>query len=143
MRIKRTDKSFTVRKKEERKIRYAGKKNNTGNTTGFSPKEKQDMLRQKELSGGGAGRQAAWIQRPYDSDTGRGEVYAGGTGGFYQQEQGKNSVSGNKSLTASGILHVKEQPHVYRQETQRPSAYHENIIKAKETVYPATGKGNI
>ncbi len=134
MRIKRTDKSFTVRKKEERKIRYAGKKNNTGNTTGFSPKEKQDMLRQKELSGGGAGRQAAWIQRPYDSDTGRGEVYAGGTGGFYQQEQGKNSVSGNKSLTASGILHVKEQPHVYRQETQRPSAYHENIIKAKETV---------
>ena len=134
MRIKRTDKSFTVRKKEERKIRYAGKKNHTGNTTGFSPKKKQDMLRQKELSGGGAGRQAAWIQRPYDSDTGRGEVYAGGTGDFYQQEQGKNSVSGSKSLTASGILHVKEQPHVYRQETQRPSAYHENIIKAKETV---------
>ena len=131
MRIKRTDKSFTVRKKEERKIHYAGKKNHTGNTTGFSPKEKQDMLRQKELSDGGAGRQAAWIQRPYDSDTGRGEVYAGD---FYQQEQGKNSVSGNKSLTASGILHVKEQPHVYRQETQRPSAYHENIIKAKETV---------
>lgn len=55
MRIKRTDKSFTVRKKEERKIRYAGKKNNTGNTTGFSPKEKQDMLRQKELSGGEQG----------------------------------------------------------------------------------------
>ncbi len=105
MRIKRTDKNFTVRKKGERQIRYAGKKKPTGNTAGFSPKEKQDMLRQKELPGGG-----------------------------------------------TGILHVKEQPHVYRQEpvfdrklpsagespyrqqTQRPSAYHETIIKTKETV---------
>lgn len=150
MRIKRTDKNFTVRKKGERQIHYAGKKKSTENAAGFSPKEKQDMLRQKELPGGGAGRQAAQI--PYDSDIGRGEIYAGGAGDFYRKEQGKNSVSGNRSLAASGILHVKEQPHVYRQEpvfdrklpsagespyrqqTQRPSFYHETIIKTKETV---------
>ena len=152
MRIKRTDKNFTVRKKEERQIHYAGKKKSTENTAGFSPKEKQDMLRQKELPGGGAGRQATQIQKAYDSDSGRGEVYAGGTGNFYRKEQGKNSASGSRSLAESGILHVKKQPHVYqqepvfdrklpsagespyRQQTQRPSAYHETIIKTKETV---------
>lgn len=152
MRIKRTDKNFTVRKKGERQIRYAGKKKSTENAAGFSTKEKQDMLRQKELPGGGAGRQAAQIQRSCDSDSGRGEAYAGGTGDLYQQEQGKNSVSGSRSLAASGILHVKEQPQAYRQEpvfdrklptaeespfrqeTQRPSSYHETIIKTKETV---------
>ena len=150
MRIKRTDKNFTVRKKEERQIHYAGKKKYTENATGFLPKEKQDMLRQKELSGVGAGRQAAQLQRSCNSDIGREEVYTGGTGDLYRQ--GKNSVSGNRSLAASGILHVKEQPHVYqqepgferrlptagespyRQQTQRPSSYHENIIKTKETV---------
>ena len=152
MRIKRADKNFTVRKKGERQIRYAGKKKSTENAAGFSTKEKQDMLRQKELPGGGAGRQAAQIQRSCDSDSGRGEAYAGGTGDLYQQEQGKNSVSGSRSLAASGILHVKEQPQAYRQEsvfdrklptaeespfrqeTQRPSSYHETIIKTKETV---------
>lgn len=152
MRIKRADKNFTVRKKGERQIHYAGKKKSTGNAAGFSTKEKQDMLRQKELPGGGAGRQAAQIQRSCDSDSGRGEAYAGGTGDLYQQEQGKNSVSGSRSLAASGILHVKEQPQAYRQEpvfdrklptaeespfrqeTQRPSSYHETIIKTKETV---------
>ncbi len=152
MRIKRADKNFTVRKKGERQIHYAGKKKSTENAAGFSTKEKQDMLRQKELPGGGAGRQAAQIQRSCDSDSGRGEAYAGGTGDLYQQEQGKNSVSGSRSLAASGILHVKEQPQAYRQEpvfdrklptaeespfrqeTQRPSSYHETIIKTKETV---------
>ena len=83
MRIKRADKNFTVRKKGERQIHYAGKKKSTENAAGFSPKEKQDMLRQKELPGGGAGRQAAQIQRSCDSDSGRGEVYAGGIGDFY------------------------------------------------------------
>lgn len=150
MRIKRTDKNFTVRKKEERQIHYAGKKKYTENATGFLPKEKQDMLRQKELSGVGAGRQAAQSQRSCNSDIGREEVYTGGTGDFYRQEQGKNSIGGSRRLTASGILHVKEQPQAYRQEpvfdrrlpsaeespyrqqTQRPSSYHENIIKTKE-----------
>lgn len=122
MRIKRTDKNFTVRKKGERQIRYAGKKKSTGNAAGFSPKEKQDMLRQKELPGGGAGRQAAQIQRTCDSDSGRGEIYSGGTGDFYRQEQGFD-----RKLPSAG-----ESP--YRQQTQRPSAYHETIIKTKETV---------
>ena len=122
MRIKRTDKNFTVRKKGERQIRYAGKKKSTGNAAGFSPKEKQDMLRQKELPGGGAGRQAAQIQRTCDSDSGRGEIYSGGTGDFYRQEP-----VFDRKLPSAG-----ESP--YRQQTQRPSAYHETIIKTKETV---------
>lgn len=122
MRIKRTDKNFTVRKKGERQIRYAGKKKSTGNTADFSPKEKQDMLRQKELSVVGAGRQETQIQRAYDSDSGRGEVYAGGTGDFYWQEPGFE-----RRLPSAG-----ESP--YRRQTQRPSAYHETIIKTKETV---------
>ena len=122
MRIKRTDKNFTVRKKGERQSRYAGKKNSTGNAAGYTPKEKQDMLRQKELPGGGAGRQAAQIQRTCDSDSGRGEIYSGGTGDFYRQEQGFD-----RKLPSAG-----ESP--YRQQTQRPSAYHETIIKTKETV---------
>jgi cell wall-associated NlpC family hydrolase len=122
MRIKRTDKNFTVRKKGKRQIRYAGKKKSTENTAGFSPKEKQDMLRQKELPGGGAGRQAAQIQRTCDSDSGRGEIYSGGTGDFYRQEQGFD-----RKLPSAG-----ESP--YRQQTQRPSSYHETIIKTKETV---------
>ncbi len=64
------------------------------------------MLRQKELTGGGTGRQAAQIQRAYDSDIGRGEAYAGGTGDFYRQEQGFD-----RKLPSAG-----ESP--YRQQTQ-------------------------
>lgn len=101
MRIKRTDKNFTVRKKGKRQIRYAGKKKSTENTAGFSPKEKQDMLRQKELPGGGAGRQAAQI--PYDSDIGRGEIYAGGAGDFYRKEQGKTASVETEALQHQGF----------------------------------------
>ena len=122
MRIKRTDKNFTVRKKGERQIRYAGKKKSTENAAGFSLKEKQDMLRQKELPGVGTGGQAAQIQGSCDSDSGRGEVYAGGTGDFYRQEP-----VFDRKLPSAG-----ESP--YRQQTQKPSAYHETIIKTKETV---------
>ena len=103
MRIKRADKNFTVRKKGERQIHYAGKKKSTENAAGFSTKEKQDMLRQKELPGGGAGRQAAQIQRSCDSDSGRGEAYAGGTGDLYQQEQGKTASVEAEALQHQGF----------------------------------------
>ena len=46
MRIKRTDKNFTVRQKADRKIHYAGQgKKYTENTVSFSPKEKLDALK--------------------------------------------------------------------------------------------------
>ena len=52
MRIKRTDRDFTVRQKADRKIHYAGQgKKYTENNANFSPKEKQDAVRQKHLLG--------------------------------------------------------------------------------------------
>ncbi len=64
MRIKRTDKNFTVRRKAGRKIHYAGQgKKYIGNIANFSPKEKQDALRQKNFSRADKGIQAQ-IQRP-------------------------------------------------------------------------------
>ena len=59
MRIKRTDKDFTVRQKAGRKIHYAGQgKKYTGNTTNFSPEEKQGALRQKNNPVAGTGIQS-------------------------------------------------------------------------------------
>ena len=59
MRIKRTDKNFTVRQKADRKIHYAGQgKKYTENTASFSPKEKQDALRQNNLPGAGTDRKS-------------------------------------------------------------------------------------
>ncbi len=64
MRIKRTDKDFAVRQKAGRKIHYAGQgKKYTESTATFSPKEKQDALRQKNFSGADKGIQAQ-IQKP-------------------------------------------------------------------------------
>ena len=52
MRIKRTDKNFTAKKKADRRIHYAGQgKKYTKNTVNLSAKEKQDALRQSGYSG--------------------------------------------------------------------------------------------
>lgn len=111
MRIKRTDKDFTVRQKAGRKIHHAGQgKKYTENTTNFSPKEKQDALRQKNLPGTGTG-----IQGQSSAIRGTGDFRADGTVESYQPEHG-------------------EQPAGNRQQIQRPSAYHENAIKAKVPV---------
>ncbi|WP_286081820.1 C40 family peptidase [Parablautia intestinalis] len=150
MRIKRTDKNFTVRQKAGRKIHYAGQgKKYTGNTASFSPKEKQDALRQKDLSGAGIGIQSKrQIQR--QSNAGRD---ADDTAKSCQQEHG-NSAGGRDGskcgdLDVFGNLHVKRPLQKYRKESvmnqeqpagnrqpeqqqvQRPSAYHENTIKTK------------
>ncbi len=157
MRIKRTDKNFTVRRKAGRKIHYAGQgKKYTVNTSNFSPKEKQDALRQKNFSGAGTGVQTQ-VQRQSDADRNVSDLFTEDTAESYQQEYGNVSGirgrSGNH--TALGNLHVKrpvqgypkesvshrEQPAGNRQagkqqgqQMQRPSAYHENIIKTKEPV---------
>ena len=159
MRIKRTDNNFTVRQKADRKIHYAGQgKKYRENTVGFSPKEKQDALRQKDLSGAGTGIQSkTQIQRQSNAgrdadDTAKSchQEHGNGTGGRNGSKCGELSVFGN--------LHVKRPLQKYRKESvlnqeqpagsrqpeqqqyqrnqvhqaQRPSAYHENTIKTKE-----------
>lgn len=161
MRIKRTDKNFTVRKKADRQIHYAGQgKKYTGNTAGFSPKERQDVLRQKNHPGTGTGIQAkAQNQRRFNTGKDTGDSLADDTVKSYQQEQGDVSGIRGRDYTALGNLHVKRpqqeypkesvsyeeqlsgngQPekqyqHQGQQQIQRPSAYHENTIKTKEPV---------
>ena len=111
MRIKRTDRDFTVRQKAGRKIHYAGQgKKYTENTANFSPKEKQDALRQKNLPGAGTG-----IQGQSNAIRGTGNFRSDDIVDSYQQEHG-------------------EQPAGNGQQIQRPSTHHENTIKAKEPV---------
>ncbi len=163
MRIKRTDKNFTVRQKAGRKIHYAGQgKKYTENTAIFSPKEKQDALRQKNLSGAGTGIQLkTQIQRQPNAGRDAGEFLADDTAKSYQQEHGNSAGGRNGSkcgnLAVFGNLHVKRPLQKYRKESvlnqeqpagsrqpeqqqyqnqgqqvQRPSACHENTIKTKE-----------
>lgn len=151
MRIKRTGKNFTVRQKADRKIHYAGQgKKYTENTANFSPKEKQDVLRQKNILGSGEG-----IQAQSSIGGNIGNSGADNIAKSYQQEHG--NVSGNKvrDYSVPGNLHVKRPLQEYQKESishgekpagnkqaeqqqqqqiQRPSAYHENNIKTKETV---------
>ena len=165
MRIKRTDKNFTVRQKAGRKIHYAGQgKKYTENTASFSPKDKQDALRQKTFPGAGTGIQAkTQIQRQSNAGRDAGEFFADDTAKSCQQEHGNSAGGRNGSkcgdLAVFGNLHVKRPLRKYRRESvlnqeqptgncqpeqhqhqnqgqqvQRPSAYHENTIKTKEPV---------
>ena len=160
MRIKRTDNNFTVRQKAGRKIHYAGQgKKYTENTASFSPKDKQDALRQKNLPGAGTGIQSkTQIQR--QCNTGRD---ADDTAKSCQQGYGNSTDGRNGSkcgdFAVYGNLHVKRPLQKYRKESvmnqeqpagnrqpeqqqhqdqgnqvQRLSAYHENTIKTKEPV---------
>ena len=114
MRIKRTDKDFTVRQKADRKIHYAGQgKKYTESTANFSPKEKQrmtgltrhpyvqqDALKQKNFPGTGTGIQGQIQRQPggnRNTDSG-----AEDTAKSYQQEYGYSA--GGKSGNMSSIL---------------------------------------
>ena len=158
MRIKRTDNNFTVRQKAGRKIHYAGQgKKYTGNTANFSPKDKQDVLRQKNLSGAGTGTQSkTQIQRQSNAgrdadDTAKScqQEYGNSTGGSNGSKCGELSVFGNLHVNRSlqnyqrksvlnqeqpaGSRQPEQQQHQNQgQQVQRPSAYHENTIKTKE-----------
>ena len=158
MRIKRTDKDFTVRQKAGRKIHYAGQgKKYTENTANFSPEEKQGALRQRNIPGVGTGIQSkTQIQR--QTNTGRD---ADDTAKSYHREYGNivggrnGSKCGNSAVL--GNLHVKRPLQEYRKESalnekppagssqisqrqyqgeqiHRPSSYHETAIKTKEPV---------
>ena len=120
MRIKRTDKDFTVRRKADRKIHYAGQgKKYTENTANFSPKEKQDALKQKNFPGTGTGIQGQ-IQRQSGSNRNT-DSGADDTAKFYQQEYGSSAggKSGNRSgdLAVYGNLHVRKPFQKYRKES--------------------------
>ena len=118
MRIKRTDNNFTVRQKADRKIHYAGQgKKYTENTASFSPKDKQDALRQKNLSGAGTGIQVrTQIQR--QPNAGRD---ADDTAKSCQQEYGNSTGGRNGSkcgeLAVFGNLHVKRPLQKYQKES--------------------------
>ena len=147
MRIKRTDKNFAVRRKADRKIHYAGQgKKYTENTANCSPKEKQDAVRQKNLPGAGTGIRAQ-VQGQSNAGMDAGDFFSDETAKSYQQEYGNVSRIKSKDYVVLGNLHVKRplqehqkesvpqgrQPEQHHQ-VQRPSAYHENTIKTKETV---------
>ena len=123
MRIKRTDKNFTVRQKADRKIHYAGQgKKYTENTANFSPKEKQDAIWQKNLSGAGTGIQLkTQIQRQSNAGRDAGEFFADDTAKSCQQEHGNSAGGRNRSkcgeLAVFGNLHVKRPLQKYRKES--------------------------
>lgn len=157
--IKRTDRDFTVRKKADRQIHYAGQgKKHAENTANFSPKEKQDVLQQKNLPGAVTGVKAQ-IRRQSNASSGVGDFLADDAAQSYQQKQGNGSRNRSRDYTALGNLHVKKPlqgyqkesvphgeqlsgngqteqqcQHQGQQQVQRPSAYHENTIKTKEPV---------
>lgn len=166
MRIKRTDKDFTVRKKADRQIHYArqGKKY-AENTANFSPKEKQDVLRQKNLPGAVIGIQTQ-VQRQFNSSRDSEEFLTDDAAKSYRQEYGNGSGNRSRDYTALGNLHVKrplqgyqkesvshegklsengqseqQYQHQNQQQVQRPSAYHENTIKTREPVFHRKADG--
>ena len=164
MRIKRTDKNFTAKKKADRRIHYAGQgKKYTKNTVNLSAREKQDAFRQSGHSG-------VRIQgQTYGSpDGGGGEVRyddikmcRAGYGNDNCNGNGNGSVGGG-TFAAPGNIHVKQPQHLenrepafqdshfpvdgqssqhkarhqvlYQIQPPHPSAYHENNIKVKETI---------
>lgn len=119
MRIKRTDRDFTVRKKADRRIHYArqGKKY-TENAANLSPKEKQDVLRQKNLTGAGTGIQTkTQVQRQSNAGNGVGNFLTDDTAKSYQQEYGNRSGNRSRDYTSLGNLHVKRPLQGYRNES--------------------------
>ena len=162
MRIKRTDKNFTVRRKADRQIHYAGQgKRYKENATDFSPKERQDVLQQKNHPGVSAGIQAkAQNQRQSNAGRDAGDFLADDTVKFYRQEHGndagrrsgnpavfgnlnikrplqgyqKESVLYGEQLSGNGQPEQQQYQHQVQQQIPRPSAYHENTIMTKEPV---------
>lgn len=143
MRIKRTDKDFTVRQKADRKIHYAGQgKKYMENTASFSPKEKQrmpgltrhpyvqqDALKQKNFLGAGIGIQ---VQKQSGSnrntDSGADDIAKS-----YQQEYG--SSTGGRIRNRSGDLAVYGNLHVRKplQKYQKESApYDKNTVRCSQ-----------
>ena len=108
MRIKRTDKNFTAKKKADRRIHYAGQgKKYTKSTVNLSAREKQEALRQNGHSG-------VRIQgQTYGSPDGGGgearyddiKMYRAG----YGNESGNgNGIVGGGTSVVPGNIHVRK-----------------------------------
>lgn len=123
MRIKRTDKNFTAKKKADRRIHYAGQgKKYTKNTVNLSAKEKQDALRQSGYSGArvqgqtyrnpdGGGSEAHYDIKICRTDYGN--CNGDGSGG----------VGGGASVAPGNIHAKKPQYREYQEQAVRAGAH--------------------
>ena len=129
MRIKRTDKNFTAKKKADRRIHYAGQgKKYTKSTVNLSARKKQDALRQNGHSGVRIQRQT------YGSPDGGGgearyddiKIYQAGYGNDNCNGNG-NEILGGGTSVVPGNIHVKRpqypahQEQVFQVRAQNPS----------------------
>lgn len=135
MRIKRTDKNFTARKKADRQIHYAGQgKKYTESTVNLSAREKQDALRHSGHSGGKA--QGQTYRNP---DGGGGEASAMQENTHVKQLrhlEDREPAFQDSHFPVDGQSSQHKARHQVQHQVQpsRPSAFHENTIKTKETV---------
>lgn len=135
MRIKRTDKNFTARKKADRQIHYAGQgKKYTESTVNLSAKEKQDALRHSGHSGGKV--QGQTYRNP---DGGGGEASAMQGNTHVKQPrhlEDQEPAFQDSHFPVDGQSSQHKARHQVQHQVQRPrpSAFHENTIKTKETV---------
>ena len=169
MRIKRTDKSFTAKKKADRQIHYAGQgKKHTESTVNLSAREKQDALRHSGHSGGkvqgrtygslgGSGSEARYddikmCRAGYGNDNGNGkgngsaDRFSGMPGNTHVRKRQYPAHQEQEGKTGAENLLYQEQKfqdkrpangsHSDQHQVQppRPSAFHVNTIKTKETV---------
>ena len=124
MRIKRTDKNFTAKKKEDRRIHYAGQgKKYTKNTVNLSAKEKQDALRQSGYSG--ARVQGQTYRNP---DGGGGEAHYDDikmcrTDYGNSNRDGSGGVGGGASVAPGNIHAKKPQYRAYQEQAVKVGAH--------------------
>ena len=124
MRIKRTDKNFTAKKKADRRIHYAGQgKKYTKNTVNLSAKEKQDALRQSGYSGA-----RVQGQTYRNSDGGGGEAHYDDikmcrTDYGSSNGDGSGGVGGGASVAPGNIHAKKPQYREYQEQAVRAGAH--------------------
>lgn len=135
MRIKRTDKNFTAKKKADRQIHYAGQgKEYTKNTVNLSAKEKQDALRH---SGHSRGKVQGRTYRNPDGGGGEASAMQGNTHVKqlrHLEDQEPAFQDSHFPVDGQSSQHRARHQVQHQVQPPRPSAFHENTIKTKETV---------
>ena len=135
MRIKRTDKNFTVRQKADRQIHYAGQgKKHMENNVNLSAKEKQDALRHNGHSGGKV--QGQTYRNP-DGGGGEASAMQGNTHAKqlrHLEDQEPAFQDSHFPVDGQSSQHKARHQVQHQVQPPRPSAFHENTIKTKETV---------
>lgn len=118
MRIKRTDRGFAVKQKEERQIHYAGQeKKHTGNKLAVSPSEKQEALQGRRIFG----RKTGTVPK-------KAENLIRNSGKTVQQEQSSQRPSSYHETS----LKTREFTIRRKEEKTIPIQERENKINAKE-----------